>query len=888
LNLDILELLNGGSSKKILRWLDRQGLLSGISLFGWNIATRFLKFDYKKHEIYMIGQSHLDACWTWTKNETILKNYKTFKNALKYLENYPFFKFSCSSPCYYNWMEKYYPKEFEKIKKYVAEGRIELVGGMWIEPDINLISGESLVRQRFYGQRYYLEKFGKISKIGWLSDTFGYCWTLPQILKKSGSDYFYTNKMQWSDTNDWPFVAFYWQSQDGSKVLAYTYSYTLNLLFQTPNLGDFTKVGRLFKNPGFVFNYEDGFQRVNQFKGDKPLKEFGFVYGIGDGGGGPILLEILFFKELYKRGIIKDFITMEQYFKILEKYEKNLPIWNDEMYLEYHRGCYTSHAWIKVENRNAEQLLFKTEALATIGNRFKYIYPKNEINSAYKKMLFNQFHDILPGSAISEVYEDSKRDYKEINETCNTIIKNAMNSIIKSLKLNKGLVIFNPLNWERNAIIQMKIEDGQKIIDNNKKEIPIQKLENDEIIFITPNIPSVGMISLSIEKSQEVPQFKNNLKIKETNSEIILENQYIIAIINKNTGNLNRIYHKKLKKEILSGEGNKVEIFKEKFGFVGFTAWNLDRNYYKRPKEVSLESISIKEHGPVRIRVEIIKKLHKSKIWQSIILYNNIDRIDFNIRLNFHEKFHLVKITFPINVETDKINCEIPFGYISRATKPKNSAQKAMFEIPAQRWVDFSNDEFGVTLINKSRYGFDARYDDKLKNILRMTILRKPKYPPKGEPLTSIFPSRKFHEQVDFSVDYSIFVHKGDLKASNAHIKGLEFNIPVIYVECESNNGEIELPFEFISIKPENVVLSALKQSEDDENAIVIRVYESLGKECKCKIKFNSLFSISNVKEVDLLELNPKDIQNFTQNQIIFDIGKFEIKTLKIYLKEVN
>jgi alpha-mannosidase len=611
LNFDIMDLLNNKTINKIGKWMEKNNMFYVPAKVGWKVISLLVGgFNNKAHDIYMIGQSHLDACWVWDWKSTVRKNYNTFSQALEHLEDYPFYTFSCSSPQYYYWMERYYPDKFKKIKEWVDKGRIELVGGMWIEPDLNLVSGESLARQRLYGQRYYLEKFGKISKIGWLSDTFGYCWTLPQILKKSGSDYFYTNKMQWNDTNKWPFVLFYWMGPDGSKVMTYTYSYTVNLLFQDPNLGDFTKMSRFFENPG-TFSYKDDFRKIKKLKTKEPLEEFGFVYGIGDGGGGPVRSEVIFFKELLRDGIVKNFITMGQYFRILEKYKDQIPVWNDEMYLEQHRGCYTSHSWLKVANRNAEQLLYKTEILLTLASKFGLNYPRKKIENLYKRLLFNQFHDILPGSAIPKVYEDTKHDFEVINKGCEDLMDSSFNTILNKLETKGNLILFNPLNWSRNDIIKVTHPKKFLIKDMNKKYLITQKIKDDEYIFISPEIPPIGFLDLNIEDTEEKLEFQSDLKIVDEKNEILMENKFIKLIINKETGNIRSLYHKKLKKEILSGEGNEIQVFKEKFGFVGFTAWNIDKNYKNRPTEISLESVSIAEEGPMRIVAAVKKRVNE-------------------------------------------------------------------------------------------------------------------------------------------------------------------------------------------------------------------------------------------------------------------------------------
>ncbi|MBD3228784.1 MAG: hypothetical protein GF329_11415 [Candidatus Lokiarchaeota archaeon] len=886
MDFDIMDLLNSPFLDKIGTWMDKNNMFYVPVRIGWKFIKKLLGFKSKFHDIYMIGQSHLDACWTWTWRETVVKNYKTFSNALRHIKDYPFFTFSCSSPQYFFWMERYFPDKFEEIKKRVKQGRIELVGGMWIEPDINLINGESLARQRLYGQRYYLKKFGEISKIGWLSDTFGYCWTLPQVLKKSGSEYFYTNKMQWNDTNSWPFVVFFWQSPDGSKVLTYTYSYTVNLLYQEPTLGDFTEASRFLTEKNQTFNYDDGFEKIEKLKGKHPLREFGFVYGIGDGGGGPIRSEIIFFKELFRKGEVKKFVTMGQYFDILKKYKDHIPIWNDEMYLEDHRGCYTSHAWLKVANRNSEQLLYKTDMLASIASIINWEYPRKRIENLYKRLLFNQFHDILPGSAIPEVYEDTRHDFEVINAGCKGLMDKSLRAIMKNLDLSGDLLVFNPLNWARKDIIELE-KDGLFIIkDKSDNIIPYQKIKDNKIIFISSEIPAIGFNEYKYEEVSEVPEIQSDLVIDDTDNELKIENIFIRAVLNKKDGNLKSIYHKKLKREILSGKGNEVQIFKEKFGPVGFFAWNLDKNYHNHPLEVKFESLNVLEKGPIRLVVEVNKSRNRSKIRQLIILYRNIDRIDFKIELEFYEGWNLVKVAFPLDIETKTVNCEIPFGVIPRATKPNNPSQKGKFEIASQRWLDLSEESFGVSMLNRTRYGFDVRYDEDLKNILRMTILRVPKYPSSGSPITSIIPSKEFHKQTKFSVDYSLSIHKGDWITNESHRKGIEFNVPVITREIEKvskSNSVLHVPTSIITIEPSNIILSTLKQCEDD-NSIILRIFETTGSEAEVKIKLNDQFQINKAEEVDILELNPKPIESFSENKISLTIKKFEIKTIKIDL----
>ncbi|MHA1300839.1 MAG: hypothetical protein ACTSO9_15585, partial [Candidatus Helarchaeota archaeon] len=345
------EILESKFKNRILKWLDERNFFYPGSKILFAAIRTF--FNIRDIRIFAIGQSHLDACWRWVRKETIRKNYVTFSKALEHMEMFPCFKFSCSTPQYFKWMEKYFPDKFKKIKDRVKEGRLELLGGMWIEPDMNLINGESIVRQRLYGQRYYLSRFGKISEVAWLSDTFGYNWQLPQILVKSGAKYFYTNKMSWNSQNDFPFGVFYWKSPDGSKILSYSFPYALNVFVQEPSLGGFKWLCSFLSKNNSEFSYDNDFKEIEKLKTKNYLKELGWIYGVGDGGGGPLLEEIIIFKDLMRHNEIK-FITALEYFRILEEYKDKFPIWNDELYLEIHRGVYTTHAWIKEANRKGE------------------------------------------------------------------------------------------------------------------------------------------------------------------------------------------------------------------------------------------------------------------------------------------------------------------------------------------------------------------------------------------------------------------------------------------------------------------------------------------------------------------------------------------------------
>ncbi|MHA1266149.1 MAG: alpha-mannosidase [Candidatus Helarchaeota archaeon] len=880
------EILQNTTLDKIIQTFEKKNWLYFITPLIGTMIHKFWNFKKGDYTIYAIGQSHLDAAWLWRRKDTIRKNFITFSNALRHIADYPIFTFSCSSPQYFKWMETYFPEKFELIKQRVKEGRLELVGGMWIEPDLNIPSGESLARQRLYGQRYYLEKFGKLSVIGWCSDTFGYPWTLPQILAKSGARYFYTNKMSWNDLTKHPFVIFHWQSPDGSQVLTYSFPYTLNLVIQEPNIKHWKQYASFLDTETKVFNYEIDFEHIKKMRSHKYVHDLGFVYGLGDGGGGPLRIEIAILKEFYRHKELK-FCTMLDYFRRLERAKEAYPIWNDELYLEFHRGCYTSQVWLKVLNRKSEFLLYNLEFLSNIACLYGYSYPIDTITRLWKILLFNQFHDILPGSSIPQVYEDTRNDFQRLERVSARLLSEALNMLLKQISTPaNGLLLFNSHPWHRAEVISAKINTPAIVKDAAGTEI-ISQASEEALLFHVKDIPSCGYLVLSIAPVETMPVYNSDLQVKETSTTIILENAYLRVQIDKKTGYVSSIFHKHLKKEALSTSGNRIQIYNERKG-LEYPAWNISKYYSKNPLLVEEEvTVSIKESGPVRAIVEVqrISSSLSYKILQQVILLTNTDHVDFKLYLKYHLKSTIVKLAFPLNVESNKISCEIPFGVIKRATKPKTKSQAAMWEIPAQKWVDVSENDFGITLINKTRYGFDARYHPKFKNVVRMTILRVPRYPRAGNPIMSLIPTRNYHEQTEFEVEYSLYIHQGNWSDARSHQLACDFNNPPIQIHTTKNDGPLSAQFEFFSITPHNVLLSAFKRSEDDPiHSFVLRLYEIAGRESTCEVKFAPLFSIDSAFETNLLELTPQKIQS-KEHSLHFSIKPYEIKTLLVKLR---
>lgn len=796
----------------------------------------------KSYKIYLIGYSHIDTAWKWRWRETVEVMKDTTNIVLNFMEEYPEFIFAQSAAQHYLWMEEYYPEIFQKIKERVKEKRWEVVGGMWVEPDCNLPWGESFIRQILYGKRYFKEKFGIDVKVGWVPDSFGYNWNLPQILKKSQIEYFLTQKINWNDTTKFPYNIFWWEAPDRTKVLTY---------FPVGGYGEDV-------NPDVML------EQLKIIKERHNINELLVIFGVGDHGGG-ITREMLerAFKlkntEIYPEIV---FISAEKFFENLYEFTKNnkIPTVSDELYLQYHRGTYTTQTKAKQNNRKSEILLENVEKFSTIAKLFGFIYPENEIRELWRLVLFNQFHDILPGSSIADVYRDSAVDYEKIFKKGKEILNNAIDSISKNIDTQgegRALIIYNPLSFEREDILEIEIENPEnlKILDENKREVSYQRLDKNRIFFKTNKIPPLGYaVYRIIEK-------KNSLKEKEKIfvSETEMENKFYRIKIDKNTGNIVSIFDKENKREILKEEGGNILHLMED-NPENYDAWNIGTGRIYEPE---LEKIEIVENGPLRGILKIIKKYQDQNFQQQIIIYRDLRRIDFKFKTFWKLRHYILKVAFNFNIKGDFITCEIPYAAIKRKTNPDTPEEWAKWEISAHKWIDYTEEDsrYGVSIIQDSKYGFDAK-----GNLLRITLLRGPVYPD--------FRADKYEQEVS----YSLYPHKGDYKTAEVVKRGYEFNYPFLLKFEENHTGILPSSLSFFRISPCSVILSCIKKAEDS-SSLILRFYETEGK--KRNLEITLPFSAKEVFETDFLENNKEKVK-FKGNKIYCSIGSYEIKSLKV------
>ncbi|MCQ2794954.1 MAG: glycosyl hydrolase-related protein [Bacilli bacterium] len=776
-----------------------------------------------------VGHAHIDMAWLWDIEQTRQKGLRTFSTALKLMEEYPNYKYMHTSPQIFKFIQKDDPELFARIKKRVKEGRFEIDGAMWVEPDCNLTSGESLVRQILYGKDYLKKEFGIDSKTLILPDVFGYSYQIPQILAKSGVTRFVTGKIGWNDTNRLPYDSFKWVGLDGTSV----FTYLISTCDANPRIGikdtDYTTYNGWMTAGHLLGTW-------NRYEIKKYNNRVITTYGFGDGGGGPTR-EMLEKEKRYHYGLpnlgkthlttLKDSLKAieENFNKSCKKFGKT-PTWDDELYLEYHRGTYTSVPRIKKYNRDLEFSFLNTELIASLDAIINHHnYPRSIINDNYETFLLHQFHDILPGSAIKKVYEDADIYLGKIFKDNKSIIKEHLSGLLNKEK--SQYLVFNP-----NAFIS---------------NVPV--VVNHEC-YVIKNVPSVGYQSFKLN------HLPNQIKVSDRH----LSNAYFDVKFNK-LGEITSFYDKVHKKEVVkSGETiNKFVVYED----TPYKYDNWEMSPYYKQKKYHLDSVAsftIINEGDRR-GFKITRRYYKSKITQYVYLYNGINRVDFVNQINWKEKRQLLKIHFPMNVKCEQARFDIQFGSIGRNTKPKNSYDEAKFEVCGQKWVDMSDGKFGVALLNDSKYGYGVEGSD-----LSLTVLKSGSYP--YDEATDVCPEFKF----------ALFPHTGDYKNDAVVKEAYIFNRPALVYQNKNAKGYQNVKHSFVSLAAPGVIVETVKRAHN-EKAYIIRGFETMGSSHDVSLNVNVPFKKAYL--ADLMENNLKALP-VKKGVIKLKVKPFEIFTIKI------
>lgn len=845
LNQNSLEYINTVSVlEKTLDILDFRTVYSDEYYASIEKASDFIKCNLYESSlcgnigssVACIGHTHIDVAWLWRTRQTREKVQRSFATVLKLMDEYPEYLFMMSQPQLLQYVKEEDIALYSRIKECAAQGRFEIEGAMWLEADNNLVSGESLIRQIYFGKKFIKEEFGTESHILWLPDVFGYSAALPQILCKCGIDTFVTSKISWNESNKMPYDTFIWEGIDGSRI----FTQFITAQDAQPNgipANYTTYVGII--NPSMVKGTWERYQQKNL------CDEAMLVYGYGDGGGGPTrdMLEQQRRLNYGLPGIPKTKIsTLENFIKSSKECfykktaeEKFTPQWYGELYLEFHRGTYTSIAKNKKNNRKSEFLMQKAEALSSISTLLSGTpYPYEEINSSWKKLLLNQFHDIVTGSSIEEVYNDSDKDYVETEQTVGGIIKKNIAAVAAEIGKESGTVIYNSLGFERNGTVEI----------NGK-------------CYETGVVPAFGWKTLD--------RFDEECRVKVENG--IIENDYYVLRLDR-CGRIKSLYDKRYKRQVFT-EGmlaNEIQIF-EDFP-KDYDNWEIS-DYYKRKMwvldgETDYETVIEGNRAGLRFK----KKYNNSEFKQTIFLYNSIERIDFVTEIDWHEHHQLVKAAFPLNVFSREITCDIQFGNIKRPLYSNTSWETAKFEICAHKWADISDCDYGVSILNDCKYGLSAQ-----DNIIKQTLIKCGTYPNKNADIG-------LH-----SFTYSVLPHKYDFRRGNTVKEAYSLNQPLeaALTEGNGNNKKISEKFGLVYCPEDNIIIETLKSAEDG-CGFIMRLYDAFG--CKRKVTLKFGLPVKSVYLCDMLENKLEEIIADAADLYTLTVSNYEVVTLRIFFNK--
>lgn len=784
-------------------------------------------------EIIMAGHSHLDVAWLWTVKEITRKTARTFSNNLALMDNYPDFQFTQSQAVLYDFMKKHYPDIFERVKEKVKNGQWEIVGNAWVEADTNIASGEALVRQLLYGREFFMKEFGVSSDIYWLPDCFGFTWALPQIIKRSGMKYFMTSKLFWNDTNEFPHSVFRWKSHSGDEILAY-----------------------ICKNPyqsEYDAQYVTGLRQRNRQNSVVDLSCG--MFGYGDGGGGCTFKQIESGKRLERLpGIPKvRNAKVSDFFHAIDKDFDKLPTWDGELYYENHRGTFTSQAFIKKNNRRGEYMMRNAEILNVFG---KGEYPAEKMEEAWKILLINQFHDILPGTSIHEAMENTRMEYAELRQKGGELVRTGKDNILNGVKVkDDSVLVWNMLTWETKGLVKAEIPYLAKGIKNSEGKILASKVYEQDgkffIEFYADPVPAFGYGVFTL--CDETAEFDC---VKATKNS--LENKYIKVVLDDNAL-IDEIIDKATGRQILTGKGNLMTISHDKP--IVESAWNLEYDYQMKFWELrEAESIEVIEASELRGVVRVVRKFHESTITQDIILEKDKPTVDFQTTADWHEREKVLKAEFPVDIRNRNVSCEIAHGSAEYPTHYNTSYDQAKFEFCAHKWADLSEGGYGASIINDCKYGYNVH-----ENLMKITLLRGPINPdPKGD--------IGMHE-----FRYSFYPHAGTWRDADTVKLGFEENIRLEAEFIKGSNGS-GIGRSFAKIEGESVILDAVKPAQDG-NGYIVRMYESETRHCTVKASFD--LGYTRVIECNLMECDEQEIA-CENGEFTFKMKPHEVKTFRL------
>ncbi|KAK2865183.1 hypothetical protein FQN49_003829 [Arthroderma sp. PD_2] len=806
--------------------------------------------------VFATGHCHIDTAWLWPFAETKRKVARSWSTQCDLMERYPEFRFTCSSAQQFKWLEQGYPYAFDRVKEWVKKGAFQPIGGSWVEHDTNLPSGESLVRQFILGQRYFESRFGERSTTFWLPDTFGYSSQIPQLCRLAGMSRFFTQKLSWNNINNFPHTTFNWVALDGSQVICHmppSETYTASAHF-----GDVKR-------------------SITKHKSMDQDNTSLLVYGKGDGGGGPTFEQI---EKLRRQRGISDTVgllprvtsgtSVDDFFAKLEKKAAegtDFVTWYGELYLEFHRGTYTTQANTKRNNRKGEFVLRDIELLATLASlkSSSYKYPKKDIDDMWELVLLCQFHDCLPGSCIEICYDESDAFYAQVFKTATKVREEAMKVLgfqDKESSPDGKLAALNTLPWPRSEIVR---------VDNatTSSGSPQYALASGD----------TGVMAVEPLSSTQ----STSLSIKEVDAGVFeLRNDSLVLKVEK--GVITSLFDVKANREVIAkgGKANQFVIFDDKPLY--WQAWDVEVYHFESRKELTSTETKIAESNPHRVSVVTETKISdKSWIKTTISLSAeaSIDipsMVEMDCEVEWQETMKFLKVEFPVDIRNTEASYESQFGINRRPTHYNTTWDMAKFEVCCHKWADLSESGYGVSILNDSKYGFATA-----GNLMRLSLLRAPKAPDSTADIG--------HHRIR----YAILPHSGALDYRTVRA-GYNFNNPLILQAA--SGPETQQPFEAVRLVDANpaLVLDTVKRGEDDEDvsrgelpvragqSVIVRIFDSMGGRSRGTLETS--LAVKKVFKTNLLEddLEELKIEGSGPSRVKIELRAYEVATYRLQL----
>lgn len=796
-----------------------------------------------------VGHTHIDMAWLWRLKHTREKGSRSFSTVLRLMKQYPEYIFLQTQPQIYEYMKEDFPEIYAQIKERVAEGRWEADGAMWVEADCNLTSGESLTRQILLGSKFIKDEFGKEVEYLWLPDVFGYSWALPQILKKAGINTFMTTKISWNQYNRMPHDTFMWKGIDGSEVL--THFITTPDPWSEPGSWFYTYNGKL--TPKTVKGTWEAYSEKQM------NKDLLISFGYGDGGGGVNRDMLENRRRIDKIPGLPNLkiTTAAEYFRKLhetvEETDQYVHTWDGELYLEYHRGTYTSQGYNKRMNRKMELLYRRAEWLTAMDavNKGSIAEAKQEeLTKGWKHILTDQFHDIIPGSSIHEVYEDSRKDYEYIESVAQGVCQGALADLLEEKP--DSYTVFNASAWTRGEIVMVPNDRAGVYCDADGNELTAQQA-GDVTYVEVKDVPAMGTAAIFF-KEQAPAETKAAFTINGRD----IETPYYSISLN-GYGQITRLFDKTFGREVLpKGErANVLQMFEDKP--LDNDAWDIDIFYQQKMREITdLTKFEVTECGALQMKIHMEWNYMSSLIAQDMVLYSDNRRIDFKTFVDYHEQHQLMKAAFPVDIRSTYGTYDVQYGNVRRPNHWNTSWDQARFESVAHRWADLSERNYGVSLLNDCKYGHDIK-----DNVIRISLLKAGTHPD------------HLQDQGQHVFTYALLPHGGDFVEGNVVQEAYALNDPMQTAEGVCTFGAES----FVTFDNDQVELDAVKKSEDGKY-LVIRFHEFAGSAQKVTVRPG--FAFREWTECDLRE---RPLGEWSRDkEIALDLHAYEIKTILISL----